>query len=75
MTATGQIVPRANNDDKAEFEWVYITYAATDNISISAGRLRLPLCKYSASLDVGYSYHWVIYRSQCAMYLSIILKV
>ena len=59
MTATGQILARANNDYKAEFEWAYITYSATDNISISAGRLRLPLFKYSASLDVGYSYHWV----------------
>jgi hypothetical protein len=59
MTATGQIVARANNDYNAEFEWAYITYAATDNISVSAGRLRLPLFKYSSSLDVGYSYHWV----------------
>jgi hypothetical protein len=59
MTATGQIVARADNDYNAEFEWAYITYAATDKISISAGRLRLPLFKYSASLDVGYSYHWV----------------
>jgi len=59
MTATGQIVARADNDYKAEFEWAYITYAANDNLSISAGRLRLPLFKYSASLDVGYSYHWV----------------
>jgi hypothetical protein len=59
MTATGQIVARADNDYNAEFEWAYITYSATDNLSISAGRLRLPLFKYSASLDVGYSYHWV----------------
>ncbi|MBL4631747.1 MAG: topoisomerase IV [Paraglaciecola sp.] len=59
MTATGQIVARGDNDYAADFEWAYITYAATDNISISAGRLRLPLFKYSASLDVGYSYHWV----------------
>jgi len=59
MTATGQIVARADNDYKAEFEWAYITYNANDNVSISAGRLRLPLFKYSTSLDVGYSHHWV----------------
>jgi hypothetical protein len=59
MTATGQLVARADNDYKAEFEWAYITYNASDNLSMSAGRLRLPLFKYSASLDVGYSYHWV----------------
>lgn len=59
MTATGQIVARGQNDYDAEFEWAYLTFNATDNISISAGRLRLPLFKYSASKDVGYSYHWV----------------
>lgn len=59
MTATGQIVARGNNDYEADFEWAYLTYQATDNTSISVGRLRLPLFKYSASKDVGYSYHWV----------------
>lgn len=59
MTATGQIVARGENDYDADFEWAYLTYNATDHVSISAGRLRLPLFKYSASKDVGYSYHWV----------------
>lgn len=59
MTATGQIVARGEDDYNAVFEWAYLTYQATDNTSISAGRLRLPLFKYSASKDVGYSYHWV----------------
>jgi hypothetical protein len=60
MTATGQIVARGSEDFDASFDWAYITYAATDNTSVSAGRLRLPLFQYSASLDVAYSYHWVI---------------
>lgn len=59
MTATGQIVARGENDYEADFEWAYITYQATDNLAVSAGRLRLPLFRYSASSDVGYSYHWV----------------
>jgi hypothetical protein len=59
MTATGQIVARGKNDYDPDFEWAYLTYQATDNVSISAGRLRLPLFKYSSSKDVGYSYHWV----------------
>ena len=57
MTATGQMVARGENDYDAEFEWAYITYQATDNVSITGGRLRLPLFNYSSSLDVGYSYH------------------
>lgn len=59
ITATGQLVARGREDYDTSFEWAYLTYNATDNLSISAGRLRLPLFKYSASLDVGYSYHWV----------------
>lgn len=59
MTATGQILARGEDDYEAKFAWAYMTYEATDNLSISAGRLRLPLFKYSSSLDVGYSYHWV----------------
>lgn len=60
MTATGQLVARGNEDFQAGFEWAYISYEISDNSSISAGRLRLPLFRYSASLDVGYSYHWVV---------------
>ncbi|MCW8090262.1 porin [Alteromonas sp. ASW11-130] len=59
LTATGQLVARGENDYEVDFEWAYMTYAHTDNLSISAGRLRVPLFRYSASLDVGYSYHWV----------------
>ena len=59
MTATAQIVAKGENDYDPDFEWAYVSYAATDNLSISAGRLRLPLFNYSASKDVGYSYHWM----------------
>ncbi|MBT0587350.1 porin [Alteromonas oceanisediminis] len=59
MTATGQLVARGSDDYEVDFEWAYLTFEATDNTNISAGRFRLPLFRYSASLDVGYSYHWV----------------
>jgi hypothetical protein len=60
MTATGQIVAKGENSYEPEFEWAYITYAATENTNVSAGRIRLPLFQYSASLDVAYSYHWLV---------------
>ena len=60
MTATGQLVARGDEDYDVGFEWAYLTFQATDDTSISAGRLRMPLFRYSASLDVGYSYHWVV---------------
>src|SRR5690606_23954394 len=59
MTATGQLVARGSNDYDPDFEWSYMSFAATDKLSISAGRLRLLLFSYSASKDVGYSYHWI----------------
>jgi hypothetical protein len=59
VTATAQIVSRGSNDYDADFEWAYLTYEMDDNSSLTAGRFRLPLFRYSTSLDVGYSYHWI----------------
>jgi hypothetical protein len=59
LTATAQIVARGNDDYSAVFEWAYLTYEMSENSVITAGRFRLPVFRYSASLDVGYSYHWI----------------
>ncbi|WP_100643000.1 porin [Alteromonas facilis] len=59
MTATAQLLARGAEDYDPDFEWAYLTYAASDNLTITAGRFRLPLFTYSSSLDVGYSYHWL----------------
>jgi hypothetical protein len=59
MTATGQLVARGENDYSPDFEWAYLSYAATDSLSINVGRFRVPLFNYSSSMDVGYSYHWI----------------
>ncbi|NDW21850.1 topoisomerase IV [Alteromonas hispanica] len=59
LSATAQVVGRGRDDYDADFEWAYMTYNLSNTTSISAGRIRMPLFKYSASLDVGYSYHWL----------------
>ena len=59
LSATAQLVGRGSEDYDADFEWAYMTYMLNNNVNISAGRLRMPLFKYSASLDIGYSYHWL----------------
>lgn len=59
LNATAQIVAKGNNDFNAEFEWAYLSYNINDQSTLSAGRFRLPVFRYSASLDVGYSYHWI----------------
>ncbi|MCV2886311.1 porin [Aestuariibacter sp. AA17] len=58
LTATAQIVARGADDYDAEFEWAYLTYAVNDQLSVSAGRLRIPFFKYSEYLDVGYAFPW-----------------
>jgi hypothetical protein len=59
VTATAQIVARGSDDYSATFEWAYLSYEMSDNSVLTAGRFRTPLFRYSASLDVGYSYHWI----------------
>ena len=59
MTATAQVLARGDNDYDAELEWAYVAYEGDNNFTYTLGRFRMPLFAYSASLDVGYSYHWL----------------
>ena len=59
LSATAQIVARGENDFDADFEWAYLTYEISDELQISAGKMRAPFYRYSDFLDVGYTYRWV----------------
>ncbi|KPH64740.1 porin [Pseudoalteromonas sp. NEC-BIFX-2020_002] len=59
LSATAQIVARGENDFNAEFEWAYLTYEFTDELQLSAGKMRVPFYRYSDFIDVGYAYRWV----------------
>ncbi|KTF16250.1 porin [Pseudoalteromonas sp. H105] len=59
LSATAQIVARGENDFNAEFEWAYLTYEFTDELQLSAGKMRVPFYRYSDFLDVGYAYRWI----------------
>lgn len=59
ISATAQLIARSENDYEVDAEWAYLTWQATDNGKVRAGRLRTPLYMYSDSLDVGYSYPWI----------------
>lgn len=59
ISATAQLIARSENDYEVTAEWAYLTWQATDNGKVRAGRLRTPLYMYSDSLDVGYSYPWI----------------
>lgn len=58
-SATGQVVIRGEDDFEPELEWAYLSYAATDNLTFRAGRLRPPFFVVSDYFDVGYAYPWV----------------
>ncbi len=60
MNATIQLI--AQNQavgDNIRMEWGFVSYDATDEVRILAGRIRPSLFLYSDYLDVGYAYNWV----------------
>lgn len=59
ITATAQLIARSEKDYEVDAEWAYLTWQASDNGKVRAGRLRTPLYMYSDYLDVGYSYPWI----------------
>jgi hypothetical protein len=58
-TVTGQLVSRGSEDYSTEAAWAYAGYAATDDLDIRLGRIRVPFFYYSDFLEVGYAYDWV----------------
>jgi len=46
-------------DGVPDMEWLYGTMKLDHNMTLQAGRKRLPLFYYSESQDVGFSYPWV----------------
>lgn len=59
FSATAQLLGRAADDFDMKFEWAYLQYNLTEEISLYAGRKRVPLYLYSDTLDLGYGYHWI----------------
>ena len=55
-----QVTAKAEQDQwKANLEWAYLAFHATDNLTFRAGRLRTPVFMYSETLDVGITYPWL----------------
>jgi hypothetical protein len=47
------------SDYEPEFDWLYLNYYLTPELSVQLGRKRLPLYYYSDYLDIGYAYYWI----------------
>lgn len=58
LTATIQLFARGSDDWDVEARWAYLTYDLSDQTSISAGRLALPLFYKSEFQDVGYAHNY-----------------
>lgn len=56
---TGQLVSRGSDDYSTESAWAFVTYAATDELDLRMGRLRIPAFYYSDFLEVGYTYNLI----------------
>lgn len=59
LRSTIQMVSKGANDFNTTVDWAYLSYDLTDDLTLNAGRFRLPLFYYSDFLDVGYAYHWI----------------
>ena len=59
LSATMQVMSRANNEYEAEVEWLFVNYAISEDLELQAGKLRVPVYYYSEYMDVGIAYPWV----------------
>ncbi len=60
-SVTMQLVGKARDDRpfRTNMEWAFVSYKATDSLTLRAGRLRTPFYMLSEFFDVGFSYPWV----------------
>lgn len=59
LSATIQIITRGGSEFDATFEWAFLSYELTRNLSFAFGKRRMPLFMHSQNLEVGYTYHWI----------------
>ncbi len=66
VTATGQFIAKGAEDFELDAEWAYISFQATDNLKLRAGRFVIPFYLYSDFRNVGYALPWI--RAPQAVY-------
>ena len=59
LSGTVQAVARASKDARIKVDWAYLSYDVSDQVTVQAGRRRLPIYAYSDSVYVGYTLPWV----------------
>jgi uncharacterized Fe-S cluster protein YjdI len=59
LTFTAQILASGANEYDPTFDWIFVKYQLHPEVSISAGRIRVPVFMYSDYLDTSYAYQWI----------------
>lgn len=59
LSVTAQLVAKGVDDFEPEFDWYYLTYQATENLTLMAGRRNIPMYYFSEFSEVGYAYPWM----------------
>jgi predicted porin len=59
LSATVQIKATGSDNWDTDVSWAYLTYDLHPTLRAQAGRKILPIYKYTDSIDVGYTYHWI----------------
>ncbi|WP_105168078.1 porin [Pseudoalteromonas sp. T1lg23B] len=59
FSVTAQLVAKGVDDFEPEFDWYYLTYKATENLTLMAGRRNIPMYYFSEFSEVGYAYPWM----------------
>ncbi|CAA0116539.1 Uncharacterised protein [BD1-7 clade bacterium] len=59
LSFTVQFLAEGARDYEPQLDWLYVSYAFSPELRLTAGKTRLPLFLYSNVLDVGYAYPWI----------------
>jgi len=54
-----QVVSHGANNYEIDLDWAYVNFILNPEITLQAGRKRLPLYYYSDHFDIAYTYNWI----------------
>ena len=60
LSFTTQLLAHASAARKSGLEWAYLTWRPSNSWNFKAGKMRTPFYLHSDTLDVGYTYPWII---------------
>jgi len=61
MSVTAQLLGSAEQSQNfdAKFDWGFVSYALTDDLTVRGGKIKFPTFLVSEYIEVGYAYPWI----------------